>query len=267
MNYEALLFPENERPLDRLVHDGGFVGIFRTIACVGDSLSSGEFETVDDKGVRQYHDLYDYSWGQYIARAAGCRVYNFSRGGMSAEWYMETYAEENDFWSPDRAAQAYILALGVNDLFGRKQEIGSTADIDPADWRNNRPTFVGYYAQIIQRYKEIQPDAKFFLMTMPRSGDEGDAVRAAHRDALIQLTEFFDNCYLIDLYAHGPVYDEKFNARFNLHGHMNPCGYIFTAQMVVSYIDYIIRHNMDAFRYAGLIGTGLTDFETDSRPV
>ena len=28
----------NEQPLDRIKPDGGFTGIFRTIACVGDSL-------------------------------------------------------------------------------------------------------------------------------------------------------------------------------------------------------------------------------------
>lgn len=267
MNYEALLFPENEQPLDRLVHDGGFVGIFRTIACVGDSLSSGEFETVDGEGTYHYHDLFDYSWGQYIARAAGCKVYNFSRGGMTAKWYMETYAEENGFWNPELKAQAYIIALGVNDLFGLKQEIGSPEDIDRSDWRNNKPTFVGYYAQIIQRYKEIQPEAKFFLMTMPRSSEQDAPTHAAHQKALTALTEFFDNCYLIDLYTYGPVYDAKFAARFNLHGHMNPCGYIFTAQMTISYIDYIIRHDMNAFRYAGLIGTGLVDAQRDDRPV
>ena len=42
------LFNKNEKPLDNLVTNGGFTGIFRTIACVGDSLSSGEFESIDE---------------------------------------------------------------------------------------------------------------------------------------------------------------------------------------------------------------------------
>ena len=41
--YDIIGTPD-EKPLDRIVSDGGFVGIFRTIACVGDSLASGEFE-------------------------------------------------------------------------------------------------------------------------------------------------------------------------------------------------------------------------------
>ena len=47
MNLEKLFFDPEEKPLDNLVSNGGFCGIFRTIGCVGDSLSSGEFETCD----------------------------------------------------------------------------------------------------------------------------------------------------------------------------------------------------------------------------
>ena len=36
---------------------------------------------------------------------------------------------------------------------------------------------------------------------------------------------------------------------------MSECGYLLTAKMVVSYIDYLIRHNMRAFKQTALIGT------------
>jgi len=96
----------DERPLDHPVTDGGYAGIFRTIAFVGDSLSSGEFEAIDAEGNKTYHDYYDYSWGQYMARAAGFTAYNFSRGGMTAKEYCETFAEERGFWNPELAAPA-----------------------------------------------------------------------------------------------------------------------------------------------------------------
>jgi len=50
---------EGEKPLDNLVNDGGFCGIFRTIGIVGDSLSSGELESYTE-GIRGYHDFYEY---------------------------------------------------------------------------------------------------------------------------------------------------------------------------------------------------------------
>ena len=44
------VFDPNEKPLDTLLTDGGNVGIFRTHACIGDSLSSGEFEGTGSEG-------------------------------------------------------------------------------------------------------------------------------------------------------------------------------------------------------------------------
>ena len=61
--YEYINGTKDEKPLDRIVTDGGFCGIFRTIGCIGDSLSSGEFESKNADGSTGYHDFYDYSWG------------------------------------------------------------------------------------------------------------------------------------------------------------------------------------------------------------
>ncbi len=259
MMLDAVFENQNEKPLDRIAEDGGYTAIFRTICCIGDSLSSGEFEAKNEKGEHTYHDMYEYSWGQYIARMCGSKVYNFSRGGMTAEWYCSSFADEKDFWNPKYAAQAYIIALGVNDLLWQKKPAGSVDDIDFSDWRKNKKTFAGYYAQIIQRMKEIQPRAKFFLMTMPREGenDKNPQARREHRSLLYELAGKFENTYVIDLLEYGQVYDQKFREKFFLLGHMNPMGYIFTAKTVASYIDYIIRHNMDDFKEAGFIGTDL----------
>ena len=45
------------------------------------------------------------------------------------------------------------FAMGVNDLCHKKQEVGSVSDIDLNDYKNNKETFAGYYAQIIQTLK------------------------------------------------------------------------------------------------------------------
>ena len=103
--YIKSLSCEEEKPLDNLISDGGFCSILRTVGCIGDSLSSGEFETLDQNGGHHYYDIFDYSWGQFMARAADITVYNFSRGGMSARQYIETFAEEKDFWNPEKNAK------------------------------------------------------------------------------------------------------------------------------------------------------------------
>jgi lysophospholipase L1-like esterase len=253
---EYMSVGENEKPLDRIVTDGGFCAIFRTIGCIGDSLSSGEFESKKPDGTKAYHDFYEYSWGQYIARSAGSKVYNFSKGGMTAQVYMESFADASGFFGRDKLCQAYIIAFGVNDLFGRNMEVGSVADINKDDYTKNAQTFAGYYAQIIQRLKVLQPRAKFFLVGMPRENNEKDEKRKEHRDLLQSLTEFFDRTYLIDLFEYAPVYDDAFKQKYFL-GHMTPTGYILTARMIESYIDYIIRKNPKDFSQVGLIGTDL----------
>lgn len=258
------MFDENENPLDNLANDGGFCGIFRTIGCIGDSLSSGEFESLDENGKKGNHDRYDYSWGQYIARQTGSRVYNFSRGGMTAKGY-HTFANLNGFWWKEQndatnVCQANIIALGVNDvtsILSGDTEFGDISDIDLENYNNNKDTFIGSYAKIIQRLREAEARCPIFLMTMPH--DESDAEREKlydkHAEFLHKLSHMFDLVYVLDFRKYAPVYDKGFKEKFYLGDHMNPMGYMLTAKMVMSYIDYIIRHNMADFKQAGFIGT------------
>ncbi len=258
MDWNKKLYAENEKPLDNLVSGYSYISVFRKIAFIGDSLSSGEFETRDSEGNAGYHDMYEYSWGQFIARKNGLTAYNFSRGGMTAKEYLESFAEENGFWDKEKACQAYVIALGVNDIYNGGMEIGSVEDIDKTDYRRNKPTFIGNYAAIISRYKEISPDAKFFFVTFPKEDSERCQKLAEKTIAAIyDLAEFFENSYVIDLYRYGPVYDEKFKEKFYLYGHMTPSGYLLTAELIDSYIDYIIRHNADDFKNAGFINSDI----------
>ena len=248
----------NEKPLDKLVEGYSRTSVFRKIAFVGDSLSSGEFETRDAEGKPHYHDLYEYSWGQYLARKNGLCAYNFSRGGMTAKEYLESFAEARGFWDRDKAAQAYVIALGVNDVLNRGTEIGCIEDIDLGDPKKSKPTFIGNYAQIVLRYKAIVPDAKFFFVTIPRGTNaERNAKAAEMVPELYRLAELVKSAYVIDLHRYAPIYDEAFKRRFFLHGHMNPDGYIFTAELVDSYIDYIVRHNPDDFKNVGFVTTNI----------
>lgn len=250
---------KNEKPMENIISDGGYTAIFRTICCIGDSLSSGEFEAEKDDGSSSYHDMFEYSWGQFIARMCGSTVYNFSRGGMTTKEFCESFAENNGFWNNSYASQCYIIALGANDINFEGLQLGTISDVDFTNWHNNKPTFAGYYAQIIQRMKEVQPRAKFFLMSMPCTGenDKNKEKKRQHRDLLNDFAERFDNTYVLDFYEYAPDYDDSFKENFYLRGHLNPMGYLLTAKYVASYIDYIIRHNMKDFKEVGFIGTDL----------
>lgn len=256
MDIKKFMAIEGEKPLDNIITGGGFCSIFRTIGCIGDSLSSGEFESCTLQGDNGFHDFFEYSWGQYIAREAGINVYNFSRGGMTAKEYVESFAAMKGFWDEDKKCQAYIIALGVNDLLNVKSEMGTIDDIKIGARNSNGQNFAGYLGKIMQQLKTKQPYAKFFLMTMPKDEDEEkNAIKEKHAKLLYEIAELFGNTYVIDLYKYAPLYDEEFRRNFFLGSHMNAQGYILTAKMVMSYIDYIIRHNPEDFAQVPFIET------------
>ena len=94
-------------------------------------------------------------------------------------------------------------------------------------------------------------------MTMPRESFEQEKLAAgdSHAELLREMAKLFSNSYVIDLRKYAPVYDEEFKRNYYLGGHMQPCGYVVTAYMVMSYIDWIIRHNIGDFKQVGFIGT------------
>ena len=263
MNIKDFYAIDGEKPLDRICADGGFSSIFRTIACIGDSLSSGEFESTDkNNGGKNYHDMFEYSWGQFIARTTGAKVYNFSRGGMTVHEYLDFWGENTGAFNTAKAAQAYIIALGSNDLISQRGPVGSASDVDANDPDKCVPdTFAGRYGKLIHAYKKISPRARFFLMPMPREkddkNDEIEVIISSHAKVLRDIAGMFDNTYVIDFNKYAPIYDAQFKKNFYLGGHLNPAGYALTAKMTMSYIDYIIRHNPRAFSDIGFIGTDL----------
>ena len=108
----------------------------------------------------------------------------------------------------------------------------------------------------------MQPRARFFLVTMPHNAPETEEKAAqieTHARLLHELAARLTNVYVIDLCHEAPVYDEEFHRNFFMRGHMNPQGYIFTAEMIMTYIDYIIRNNHYDFRDVPFIGTELHD--------
>ncbi len=256
---------QKDLPLSEIIRDGGMMNIFRTMGCIGDSLSSGEFE-YDLDGEKGYWDCYEYSWGKQIERITGIQMTNFSHGGLTAyHMYQEadtqtsTNGDINNLFNPQNAKQGYIVALGVNDLRGKTnlQDLygGRIGDVDTdicmEDYTRNAQTFVGCYAKLIQRLQSIQPDTKFFLVTM--ANDKGGYERE-HALALWKIAEKLENCYVIDLYQYGPEYDAEFREQY-FTGHMVASGYLLTAHLLMTYIDWIIRHNLREFKYVQFIGS------------
>lgn len=248
--------------------DCGMLQIFRTIGCIGDSLSSGEFE-YDNNGEKGYWDCYEYSWGKYIERMTGISVTNFSKGGLTAYHLYQSADERNSeiddinhLFDQRNMKQGYMIALGFNDLkwydnlrvlYGGR--IGDAEDICLEDYSKNAGSFAGWYAKIIQRIQILQPDTKFFLVTMPQQEKDNGEKRFA--EVIREIAAKLPNCYVIDLYQNGPIYDENF-CRNYFSGHMNAMGYLLTARFILNCADRIIQENPMDFRFVQFIGS---DFE------
>ena len=252
-----------------------WIQIFRKMGCIGDSLSSGEFE-YDLNGEKGYWDCYEYSWGKYIERTTGVQVVNFSHGGLTAKQLYQSAEQKanqvkaiNMLFEKEYLMQAYFVALGVNDIKGGSLDelyidgVGNAKeDICIQDYRKNKDSFAGWYAKIIQHIQELQPDTKFFLLTMPK--EETDHGEEEFAKLIWEIAGQLPNCYVIDLYGQGPEYDAAFKRKY-FNGHMNAMGYLLTAQLVVEYVDKIIMEYPLEFKYVQFIGSGLQPYRQRRR--
>lgn len=240
-----------ENPIAEISRLPGWCTIFHKWGFIGDSLCSGEHEYIRADGGRGYNDNYAYSWGQrMVAAIGGATGDNYSQGGETAKGWIDHFWENPcnrnaDVDAKSDPKQAYIIALGENDINTGIAAGDASKDIDKDDYTKNADTFIGHYAGIIQRIKSIQPKARFFVVTMPL--DTRD-IKKPFNAQIRRMPEIFDNVYLMDLEKYGPDYFAKdFSSRYFVMGHMNAAGYQWTAWMFMTYIDWIIEHNMEDF--------------------
>lgn len=248
----------NEKPLDNIKDTCGFAGIFRNIGVIGDSLSSGEFESTNENGEIIYNDMYEYSWPAILERITGTKYDNFSRGGMTFKEFYETWADKNNFWKKE---QAYIIFLGNNDLFVYNQKVGSSKDINLTDPTKNPDTYFGYLGKVISKLKNIEPDCRIFLTSIQidNMSQERTVVVKKVRDEMKKVVRLYTYTYLIDFTKYLFLYDEEARNKISMGFHPNPLGYYSLALAFGNYIDYIIRKNPDDFRKVPFIGTTLVN--------
>lgn len=227
-----------------------YASIFRSWGFIGDSLCSGEMECfVPGCPDVQYIDLYEYSWGQQLCRLCGSEGWNFSHGGQTARgWLGEMEGERGWGYAKEHPKQAYIIAMGVNDFCG--------------NWEEPKNAFAADMEQIIINVKSVQPRAKFFVLTRPRTCAEGNDYDTWN-EVVRNLADRQENVYIIDMYNDAPVQDEEFAGKYYLNGHLSAAGYLWTAYYLMDSIDRIIRENPEDFKDVPLIGTELLKYRQE----
>lgn len=250
-------------PLIKKTKDHNLLSIFRRIGFIGDSLSSGEHEGTGENGEKTYHDYYEYSWGQFIARSCGLEALNFSQGGLKCITFFEMIKrEERNPFDEKKKCQAYFIALGVNDVNHLEDYPDGFGSFDDVNWENedlNKLSYIGQYVRIIQKLRKLEPKCRIFVVTTPKEVPENNLKKKYFdliEKTLLQFPKYFEFLYVINLRKYAPRYGEKIGKKYFLGGHMSALGYKFTADMMIKYTDYIIENNVEDFAQVGFIGKG-----------
>lgn len=247
-------------PLDIIKETPGYTSIFLKVGCIGDSLASG-LSTGQKDGQKYNLNLYQHSWGQYMARMTGNTYYNFSVGGLSTRtWLTSQYATQ--CFDGDHNCTAYIIGLGQND-YNQGVPIGTIADIKD-NYNDNPDTYYGNYGKIIQKLKEMYPGTKpkIFIVTDPLQAIEDAGYNAAVR----AIADKYDNVWLIDMYTYGKdVFTQAPFTYWKRDAHYNAPAYLYCAYMMSTYIDWIIKKHPDWFKNVELIDTEYSYYSTEKR--
>ncbi len=226
-----------------------FVGIIHKWGFIGDSLSSGEQAVhKDGTSTLERFDLYDYSWGQRLCKLNSVEGFNFSVGGQTTKGWCNGADERT--WAgaqlQENWKEAYCIALGVNDRSSLSPGDAAT-DINLSDYTQNADTFAGWYAGIIQRLRSVNPKCRIFCITIPYNNQQG---YLDNNEVIRAIVPTFSRCYLVDLANYHWTPDG-----LALNDHLSPAGYQWAAFEINTYIDWIIRNNMDDFKDIAWVGT------------
>ena len=241
----------NDEPLSEIKETPGYAAIFTNVGVIGDSLASGAHNYKKNGVVTAGSNNYEFSWPQYMARLCGTYVYNLSTGGANAKtWCQDMGSERGWGYAKNHPFDTYIIALGVNAK--SLTDVGNLdTDVDMNDYNNNADTFAGWMAGIIQRLKSVRPKAKFFVVTDPRANNpefDDREQRLKQAGIVRQLAVKFDNVFVIDLLRYGYRVDAQFmQSGFWLYAHGTAAGYLLSAYTIMSYLDWIVRHNLKDF--------------------
>ena len=251
----------------KIKETGGFASIIHKWGFIGDSLSSGLFQWFDGGQEPQMTD-YFYSWGQRLMALIGQSIgTNFSVGGLTAaSWFNRYVTNETPGFNIDGVGtkftedlkQSYCIMLGTNDRNSSVPVGNFDTDVNLSDYTQNANTFIGNYAKIIQKIKELQPSAKVFVITIP-SIYASNMESLGYNPAIRLMATKFTNVFVADVANYIPTLDASMIDNFISDGHGTSFCYQWYAYIVGTLIDDIIEQNLDKFKWVCRIGTQYDD--------
>ena len=235
---------EGVNPIARPRFDGGYSNIMRKVGIIGDSISCGALDT--NGGLAAVDNWDAYAWASFIKRKTGWDLVKLAQGGLQINNWLDT-AYPGIASNPENKADSYIFMIGHND-----QSVTPKGDIDDVDAedlsQSNPDTLYGKFGLILNVIKEASPKSKWFFVTYPviMSGTGLDTINTMIREVCAKV-----GGYLIDLATYD-LYVKRFKPDKN-SAHYTPFGYYYLSVEIMTYIDYIISHDLEDFADIGYV--------------
>ena len=232
-------------------------GSFHSWGFIGDSLSSGTLEYENGS-------LQDFSrsWCMRMCKILGVDGYCFSTPGQTTKGWLnnKSYLENRTLefaTQRDNLKEAYIIALGENDEgyrtgsdeyyhYGLLDNNGAQvnvyneslceSNIDITNYVNNKLSFAGYYARIIQQIREVNPRCFIFCVTKFAKNSEYNKV-------IRKVSSMFDRTFLIDL-----EFSNIDISKYKQGYHLSAVGYEFAARYTIDMIGHIMAEKPSEFK-------------------
>ena len=237
-----ILEGDNNLKRDLIKDDYVSLSVFSKFGVVGDSYASGEMYFNDD-----FHDIYDISWGQIMARQLGTNCMNFSAGGLSTRGWLGNSKGLSLLLSSEKQ-DIYYLALGINDANNYGEDyLGTIEDINLEDYSSNADTFFGNYGKIISNIKEYAPNAKIVMFTIVANTE----TKVIYNEAIIEIANYFGIPYIIQ--SDDVFFNSEFYNNGKVQGHPVAIVYSGMAKAFERLLKRCIVDNYDYFSDAFMI--------------
>ena len=254
VEYHNVLSPDalTIQSIDRAIVSSLYTnfGIFRNMACLGDSYTAGGMA---NSGGSWVGDGKNNSWPNVIGARDFLTVKNFAVGGHMVK---DSYESVLSKVLSDMAYDGYTYCWGINDsgdtpeLNGRweglspAQRLGTSSDI-VSGLEEPKHTFYGYYSSIIRKIQNHAPNACHLIIVSPP--DVEQSYRQAYKNATIEIANQMGIPYI------NPIDDPFFTSNtyraMNL-GHPTRQGYLGMAIAFERLFSKCVENHSDYFKNA-----------------
>ena len=254
-------------PENPIKYTGKEIQVFSRGICIGDSVTDGSFDNNEGGAI-----IKKFSYPAVLSRLTGFEIANAGIAGMTSQtwyeaslnsdphwgkwvnqewvWNMDPPNTGNDIISSTLDYSGFdfaIIHLGINDLAPLYDGSGVLETI--------LTNFETYMNNIISKLQIANNGIKLFIATIiPTYATPLNPNYEALNERIKEIVEYTGNAYLLDLNE----YSEIATSDAYSVTHPTALGYQKLATEIYAMISYIIKNNLNDFKYVQFIGTNYT---------